>query len=247
VAVQRSHTRARSGSAPQFDAYAAHYDDALRSGLRYSGEDSTYFVRGRLAALGGRLGELGERPRIVLDFGCGTGLATALLSDLLAAERVIGVDVSPASLAVATSRHARAGVEFQASVPPLDCGFDCAYCNGVFHHIAPSERGDAIASVSSALRPNGVFALCENNPWNPGTRLVMKAIPFDREAAPLAAPEARRLLRAGGFEVLSTDFLFVFPRATRWCRRFEKRLKRLPLGAQYMVLARKPATRGTAP
>jgi hypothetical protein len=72
----------------------------------------------------------------------------------------------------------------------------------------------------------------------------MRAIPFDRDAVPLGASTARRLLRRGGFHVLTTDYLFVFPRALRALRWIERSLKRVPAGAQYMVLARKPSAGG---
>jgi SAM-dependent methyltransferase len=227
-----------------FDTYAAEYDHALEIGLRYSGESSAYFVHGRLLALADRLRELGERPRVMLDFGCGTGGSTALLNELVGAERAIGVDVSTRSLSIASAREVRDEVEFHSATRPVVEEIDCAYCNGVFHHIRPGKRDQAIAYVFSALRPGGLFALCENNPWNPGTRLVMRSIPFDRGAMPLRAHETRRLLRNGGFEVLCTDFLFLFPQVLRAMRPIERHLQRLPLGAQYMVLARKPVRDG---
>jgi SAM-dependent methyltransferase len=114
------------------------------------------------------------------------------------------------------------------------------FCNGVFHHIPPGERPAAIDFIAKALRSKGLFAFWENNPWNPGTRYVMSRIPFDRDAITLSPPEARRLLRAGGFEILRTDFQFVFPRVLGWFRRFETALSPVPIGAQYQVLCRKP-------
>ena len=51
------------------------------------------------------------------------------------------------------------------------------------------------------------------------------------------------MLRNGGFEVLHTDFLFIFPHILNWLRWIEPMVSRLPFGGQYMVLARKPATR----
>jgi hypothetical protein len=68
----------------------------------------------------------------------------------------------------------------------------------------------------------------------------MHRIPFDRDAIPLTPPEARQLLQAGGFEILRTDFLFLFPRMLKWLRGLEAPLTRWPLGAQYQVLCRKP-------
>jgi hypothetical protein len=68
----------------------------------------------------------------------------------------------------------------------------------------------------------------------------MSRIPFDRDAITLSPPEARRLLRAEGFEIVRTDFLSIFPKFLRWFRALEPLVSRLPLGAQYQVLCRKP-------
>jgi SAM-dependent methyltransferase len=223
-----------------FDAYAADYDAALAQGLRASGEDKDYFVQGRVGWLARLLGELGERPARVMDFGCGTGATAPVLRDRLGAESVTGVDVSAESVAEARRRHNSAGLDF---APVADCPpqgrFDLAYCNGVFHHIPPAERPAAVGYLRDALRPGGLLALWENNPWNPGTRYVMSRISFDRDAVLLGAAGARRLLRACGFAVVRTDHLFVFPRCLSRLRGLEPRLAGLPLGAQYQVLARK--------
>jgi SAM-dependent methyltransferase len=116
--------------------------------------------------------------------------------------------------------------------------FDLAYCNGVFHHIAPGQRLEALALVHGALRAGGLFSFWENNPWSPATRYVMSRCAFDRDAILLSSPEARALLRRGGFQILRTDFRFIFPRALRALRPVEDAVYRLPLGAQYQVLCR---------
>jgi SAM-dependent methyltransferase len=120
---------------------------------------------------------------------------------------------------------------------------DLAFCNGVFHHIPPAERAGALRWIRRVLRPGGVFALWENNPWNPGTRYIMSRVPFDRDAITITPPEARAMLRQEGFELLRTDFLFVFPAFLRWLRPIERLLIAMPVGGQYLVLARKPAKR----
>jgi SAM-dependent methyltransferase len=223
-----------------FDAYAADYEAALAQGLSISGEDKDYFAQGRIAWLADCLRELGEKPASVLDFGCGTGSATPFLFDQLEVAAVSGVDTSEKSLEVATRTHGSARARFM----PLgqyqpDESIDLAFCNGVFHHIPLAERAGAVNYVYRALRGGGLWAFWENNPWNPGTRYVMSRVPFDRDAITLTPPEAKGLLRAGGFEVLRTDFLFIFPNALRWLRFTEAALSRLPFGAQYQVLCRK--------
>jgi hypothetical protein len=68
----------------------------------------------------------------------------------------------------------------------------------------------------------------------------MSRIPFDRDAICLSPIEARRRLRAAGFQVLQTRYLFFFPRKLSLLRPVERHLARLQLGAQYVVLARRP-------
>ena len=224
-------------NATAFDAYQFSYDEALRRGLRLSGEGKEYFAEGRLRWLRAFLAGRSTRPAAVLDYGCGTGAATLMASAILGGERTVGVDVSTGLLRDARRLAHRDGVEFR-HVSELDESprFDVTFCNGVFHHIAPPDRGDAVAYVYKRLRRGGVFALWENNPWNPGTRLVMWRIPFDRDAILLSAAQARNLLVMGGFRVERTAFLFYFPRLLAALRPLERFLDGVPLGAQYCVI-----------
>ena len=223
-----------------FDEYASTYDAALARGLSISGEDKNYFARGRVFWLSRCLSCLHKHPRAVMDFGCGTGSAIPFLSNEFQLESLVGVDASTQSLAIARATHGtRATFIPLAEHRPTD-QFDLVFCNGVFHHISPGDRAAAVDTVYSSLRPGGLFALWENNPWNPGARYVMRRIPFDEGAITLSPPAARRLLRKRGFQVLRTDFLFFFPRPLSWLRCLEPNLASVPLGAQYQILCRKP-------
>jgi SAM-dependent methyltransferase len=223
-----------------FDDYAEGYDAALAQGLAVSGESKDYFAHGRIAWLADCLHQLHEQPRSVLDFGCGTAASTPFFLELLGVDAVLGLDTSQKSLDVAKRTYRLEQVQFLLfSQYQPNAHVDLAFCNGVFHHIPPDHRAAALNLIYRSLRPGGLFALWENNPWNPGTRYVMSRIPFDRDAITLTPPEARHLLQASGFAILRTDFLFIFPRLLRWFRGIEPSLSRLPLGAQYQVLCRK--------
>lgn len=225
----------------QFDQYAETYDAALARSLSPTGEDKNYFARGRMLWLSAELARLGVRTRSVLDYGCGTGSAVPHIAAVLRPERLVGVDVSPKSLAVARRDHAATGAQFRLLGEYEPEGeFDLVYTNGVFHHIPPVERAGALLYVRRALKAGGLFAFWENNPWNPGTRYTMSRNEFDRDAVMLSPPQARRMLSAAGFRVLRSDSLFYFPRQLAFLRGLEPHLARLPLGGQYLVLCRKP-------
>jgi trans-aconitate methyltransferase len=226
-----------------FDAYSESYSDALASGLRVSGESQEFFAKGRIDWVARRIEKMGFRPQSVLDFGCGQGSSTSLLLDAFGASSAVGVDVSLELLKLATSNNADARVSY-SRIDDFDPtqSFDIAYTNGVFHHIVPSERASAVDYVFRSLKPGGLFALWENNPWNPGTRLIMKKIPFDRDAQLLGFGAARALVENAGFTIATIDSTFFFPRMLKKLRGLEAALSPTRLGAQYLILCRKPSS-----
>jgi SAM-dependent methyltransferase len=225
-----------------FDLYAEDYDTALARGISISGEEKDYFARRRIEWLRDCLRLFSVSATKLMDFGCGTGSSSPLFFDIVGIEYLLGTDQSPKSLEVARREHGSERAQFLLFDEYQPCGqFDLVFCNGVFHHIPPSERPTTLDYILRSLRAGGLFAFWENNSWNPGTRYAMSRIPFDRDAITLSSPEARHLLLRGGFEILRTDFLFIFPRILHWCRWVEPLCSRLPLGAQYQILCRKPS------
>ena len=226
----------------EFDAFAGGYDEALNRGLKFSGESKEFFAEGRVRWLRRRLAEQGHEARAVLDFGCGTGTACPCLRDGLGVERYFGYDPSAESVREAAVAYPDAAFTALAGDVPA-AAFDLAFTNGVFHHIPPDQRDAALAQVWRALTAGGLFAFFENNRWHPGVHFMMSRVPFDRDAQMLFPHQACALLRRAGFEILLGDSLFVFPGALAFLRPLEPLLCKLPLGGQYLVLARKPAHR----
>ena len=225
----------------QFDRHADTYDADLNQALAASGEDRHYFAQGRVRWLAHCLTEDGFAARSVVDYGCGVGDTSAHLRELVGATSIVGLDLSPRSLELARANCGSDECQFFTFGEYLPSATaDLVYCNGVFHHIPVAEREAAVDYIYRCLRPGGRFALWENNPWNPGTHWVMSHCVFDRDAVKIAPPEARRLMSAAGFKILSTTFLFLFPKVLKALRSLEPALSRLPLGAQYQVLCQKP-------
>jgi LmbE family N-acetylglucosaminyl deacetylase/SAM-dependent methyltransferase len=139
-------------------------DDALDELHRVSedpwGADSRWYERRKRDLLLAVLPH--PRFRQALEIGCSAGALTAALTDR--AERVVGVDRSPAALAIA--RHRLAG---RAEVALVDLDVPAAWPGGQFDLVVVSEIGyflspaavdGLVRRISSSLSPDGVVALC---------------------------------------------------------------------------------------
>ena len=103
-----------------------------------------------------------ERPALVVDLGCGTGLSTRAWSGL--AVRTIGIEPNPAMLAVAEPAP---GVEYReafAGETGLEGGSaDIVTCSQSLHWMEPNAT---FAEAARLLRQGGVFAAYDYD-WPP--------------------------------------------------------------------------------
>jgi SAM-dependent methyltransferase len=225
----------------EFDEFASDYQASLGPGVVISGETPAYYAQRRVSWLARQLRIRNYQPRTIVDFGCGTGTATPFLAEAFGTESVVGIDTSGKSLEVARETCRSAQVRFCLLEEFQPNGqIDLVYCNGVFHHIPVHERDEAMQYIWRSLRSGGYLGLWENNGWNPIARLLMWLGPVDRNAIPLTPARSRRLVAANGFEVLRTDYLFIFPRWLRLLRSREHWMAQWAPGLQYEVLCRKP-------
>lgn len=214
------------------------YDAMLARGLAVTGDDKAYFMRGRVQNMVGRLpGHF--KPAKILDFGCGLGETSHELSRLFPSAEITGIDTAKNAIEYARKNYGSEQIKFSdASTFDAENVFDLCYVNGVFHHIEPENRGKVLKIIYRALKPGGYFGFYENNPWNPGTHLVMSRIAFDRDAKTLSHLQAEKLLVLGGFKPADrTEFIFYFPKWFSFLRFMDSALVKVPLGAQYGVLA----------
>ena len=136
-----------------------------------TGEAATY----RLRILHGLYGPGSRRVLLeaglgrgmhVADLGCGVGMVTALLAELVGPQgHVVGIDASAAQLAQARQRLPPGGtnirfVEASATdtgLPPAS--FDLIFCRFLLLHLPEPER--ALREMGALLKPNGIL-VCED-------------------------------------------------------------------------------------
>jgi SAM-dependent methyltransferase len=227
-------------SPAEFDRFARSYEQDLAKSLAATGEGREFYAQKRIDWTAHCIGSLGCSVKRILDYGCGDGANAPMLAASFHADHVLGVDLSEESIAVASKANSgNHGLEFLCTAKWTPDGtFDLAFTNGVFHHIPPDERPQCLQAIRRALRPGGLFAFWENNPWNPGTQYVMSQCVFDEHAVKISPRAAKQMLARAGFAILRSDSLFYFPRPLSFLRPAETWLHALPLGGQYWVLCR---------
>ncbi len=226
------------------EAYPEQYRDDINRSIGFSGLDVDLFTRGKaedVVELLNRHSQHEAAGAACLDIGCGVGILHPLLAPHVA--RLAGTDV--AADAIETARRANPGVDYRvqdgARLPYDDTSFDFCSAVCVMHHVPPAQWPAFVAEAWRVLRPGGLFAVYEHNPLNPLTKVAVWRCPFDHDAVLLRAGRVRSLLRAHGFELVTTRYLFFVPADARWARSVDRALAWLPIGAQYVVCARRPA------
>jgi 2-polyprenyl-3-methyl-5-hydroxy-6-metoxy-1,4-benzoquinol methylase len=226
-----------SRETPKFDGYARSYEELHHSSIAASGEDPAYFHDYKIECL--RRKGLLRGP--LLDYGCGIGNLTERFAHAASGvSDVHGYDPSSESLAEAARRAPSATLHRDATTIPRG-HFAVAVLSGVLHHVPPADRAVVVATVRESLRPGGHIVVFEHNPLNPVTRRAVSACPFDDDAILLWPWQARRVLRDAGFVDVALDYIVFFPKALGFLRALEPRLRRLALGAQQMLVAKRSA------
>jgi predicted TPR repeat methyltransferase len=180
-----------------FDQYAARFETALVERLDYCGPA---LLREAVAAVMWQA----DRPLrfdIMLDLGCGTGLAGVAFRPF--AGSLVGVDLSPAMIAQAQAkdlyrRLVAADVLDALKVEAAEqTRYDLAIAADVFVYV--NELGPIVDAVSGIITPDGLFAFTVETHAGEGVKLL----PTLRYAH--AEDYVRAVLRNAGLAVARID------------------------------------------
>jgi SAM-dependent methyltransferase len=112
----------------------------------------------------------------VLDFGCGAGASTVILSQLLPSSNITGVELSSKNLSIARARAQFYGLPRtrlllspgENALPEGIGPFRAVMLSAVFEHLLPAERRTLLPMLWRLLEPGGVLFIDETpSRWFP--------------------------------------------------------------------------------
>ncbi len=224
----------------EFDRFADEYQAMHASNIAITGETPEYFHRYKIESLAHYVQSTGLVSERLLDFGSGIGNSIPYFRSLFPHSSLICADVSARSIAIARQRFpgGETHVLIKDTLSPIDPGsVDIVFSSCVFHHIDHAQHLFWLQELLARLRPGGLLCIFEHNPLNLLTQHAVNTCPFDIDARLIRAGTFARRLRSAGFKAVKIDYTIFFPSALASLRRFERNLARLPLGAQYRIMA----------
>ncbi len=226
----------------EFDAYIKNYRKNLDQSLSLSGESSEYFAEYKALKLKEWMPARSLQNQKILDFGCGDGLMTYLVSQYFPLSVLYGIDPSAESVKVAqehfTSIKFSVNYDETSDLDFEDNTFDIIFSAGTFHHIPFDRHQGYLQEIFRVLKPQGCFVLFELNPFNPLTVRTFKNNPIDKHATMLYPSYARAIM--GEFlphATLTTKYYCFYPRVFKYLRWTERFMTKIPVGALYAVIA----------
>jgi SAM-dependent methyltransferase len=150
----------------------------------------------------------------IVDVGCGDGWLASRLATRFPERRVVGVDVSPSGLKLASSMHAAPNLEFQSCditrASPSGSPFDCGTLVEVLEHVPVAEVPAFVEAVGRLIRPGGKLFVTV-----PSTNLDVRRIERHHQHF---TDETLQAALAPCFEVELCQYVNRKGRGDRWLR-----------------------------
>ncbi len=226
----------------EFDRFARSYRDIHKDNINLSGEEPEYFARYKMLDFAATTAAVGASAQgRYLDFGSGIGASVQPFIERMPNARLLCADVSAKSLEQSKTQHGDAAdylvIDDDGHIALPDHALDGAFACCVFHHIPHHLHHQALVEIRRVLRPGAPLMVYEHNPLNPLTVRAVNTCPLDENAVLIGGQAMLRLCLDAGFASARLEFRVFFPASLGWLRPLERRLRWLPLGAQYAVHA----------
>jgi SAM-dependent methyltransferase len=227
----------------EFDAHADCYRESVQRSIDFCGQELDYFTRRkadhRVDLASRRIGRCSRLS--VLDVGCGVGVTDEFLVGRVG--ELHGVDVSESAVACAAERNPAARYQSYdgRTLPYGDASLDLAFAICVMHHVPPPEWPGFVAEMARVVRPGGLVAVFEHNPFNPLTRAAVGRCEFDVGVTLLRRKRVEALMSGAGLRPSESRYIIFTTSERPELIALERTLRGVPFGAQHYVVGRRPA------
>lgn len=107
------------------------------------------------------------KNKTLLDFGCGPGASTMILSRMFPDTKIMGVELDKGLLSIARARAEFYGYDHLTlmtspspnDLPPEAVDLDFIVLSGVYEHLLPEERRHLLPRIWKAIKPGGILFL----------------------------------------------------------------------------------------
>lgn len=226
----------------EFDNFAQDYRDSQDKELALTGEDSDYFARYKVYKFVSWFPLLQQQSLRILDFGCGDGLMSRYLAYYFNNSKIVGVDISGESIAIAKKKYPNIDffkIENKLCFENKEELFDLIFVAGVFHHIPFDQHLKWVDELSCYVKPGGKLVIFELNPLNPGTQWIFFNHPMEKNAQMLKPWYATKLFSNIVNSTLNIKYFCFFPGWLSWLRPIEPYLEWCFLGGLYSLIIQK--------
>jgi ubiquinone/menaquinone biosynthesis C-methylase UbiE len=226
----------------EFDRFADEYYDQHRQNVAITGESPEYFAEYKIRTLRQIVDHSDIDISRICDFGSGIGNSIRHFRKHFPNALLTSSDVSERSLALSKARFPESDNYLLIEgdrMPSESNAFDVVFSACVFHHIPHDQHVAWLRELHRVTRQGGLIAVFEHNPLNPLTVHAVNTCPFDENAKLIYSRDFARRLGEAGWASPWTKYTLFFPRWLASLRPIETSLGWLPLGAQYVAVARK--------
>lgn len=227
----------------EFDLLADEYRVQHKENIAITGESPEYFSEYKIADLAELINRLKLPTTKILDFGSGIGNSLPYFRKYFPGNEITCADVSTRSIEIAQTRFPGQEnyVLIDDGIPLPTASQDVVFSACVFHHILHEEHLHWLTELRRITKPGGILAIYEHNPLNPLTVRAVNTCPLDVNALLIRGGILCERALTSGWEDARVDYKLFFPAILAALRPMERHLEWLPLGAQYRMMARKPA------
>jgi ubiquinone/menaquinone biosynthesis C-methylase UbiE len=224
-----------------FDEIAGRYNDEIIENLGIFGKfrRSMLFYKAQYLRY-----LLPNEPKGILDYGCSIGMNVPYLREYFPNSELYGCDISKESIKTAREKILNCRfdtIETAENLKMYRSKIDCVFISTVLHHIPYCEHEKWITGLFEILDKGGYMIIFEHNMKNPFTGKIVRRTPMDRNAVMLNCGYCKKMVKTifGEKSIVKHGYTYFFPWRNKVFTGIEHRLSRLPLGAQYYVLAKK--------